>query len=86
MERKVLIIAKERTSRVDDLVDFIEGWLDQKSFATVEVSTTTDDTIKKMSSQEYDKIVSVCIKPNSFSPKEVSSRIFKEGSQTCFVI
>lgn len=86
MERKVLVIAKKHTPRIDDLVNAIEGWLDQESFATVEVSFTTSDTVKKMLLNGYDKIVSVCLNPNSFSPKEVSAQIFKGGGKKCFVI
>ena len=86
MERKVLIIAKEQTTRIDDLAKAIEGWLDHESFATVEISLTTEETIKKMLSQGYDKIVSVCFRADSFSPKEVSAKIFEGGSQVCFVI
>ena len=86
MEKKVLIIAKKQTTRIDDLVKAIEGWLDHENFATVEISTTTDETIKKMLSHGYDKIVSVCFQPDNFSPQEIPAKIFKGGSPVCFVI
>ncbi len=86
MERKVLIIAKEKTSRIDDLAKAIEGWLGQENFVSVDVSVTTDETVKRMLSHGYDKIVSVFFKPDSFSPQEVSAKIFAGGTQTCFVI